>query len=108
METSNKVKVWLTCPLTHAEAVRMAIGDAGIGKIGNYSHCSFVTKGTGYFMPNNDANPAIGEVGKIEAVDEVVIEFVCEKDQIPLLKEVLKATHPYEEVALDVFPMLSL
>ena len=108
METSNKVKVWLTCPLTHAEAVRMAIGDAGIGKIGNYSHCSFVTKGIGYFMPNNVANPAIGEAGKIEAVDEVVIEFVCEKEQLPLLQEVLKATHPYEEVALDVFPLLSL
>ena len=108
MEMSNKVKVWLTCPETHTEAVRMAIGDAGIGKIGNYSHCSFVTKGTGYFMPNNDANPTIGEAGKIEAVDEVVIEFVCEKDQISLLKEVLKSNHPYEEVALDIFPLLDL
>jgi len=105
---SNKVKVWLTCPETHADAVRMSIGDAGIGKIGNYSHCSFVTKGTGYFMPDNEANPTIGEAGKIEAVDEVVIEFVCEKDQIPLLKEVLRKTHPYEEVALDIFPLLNL
>jgi hypothetical protein len=108
METSNRVKVWLTCPETHAEAVRMAIGDAGIGKIGNYSHCSFVTKGKGYFKPNSEASPAIGEAGKIEAVDEVVIEFVCEKEQLPLLREVLKATHPYEEVALDVFPLLSV
>ncbi len=108
METSNKVKVWLTCPETHAEAVRMAIGDAGIGKIGNYSHCSFVTKGKGYFMPNAEANPHIGEVNKIEEVDEVVIEFVCEKEQLPLLQEVLKSTHPYEEVALDVFPLLSV
>lgn len=105
---SNKVKVWLTCPETHAEAVRMAIGDAGIGKIGNYSHCSFVTKGTGYFMPNSEANPTIGEVGKIEAVDEVVIEFVCEKDKILLLKEILKNNHPYEEVALDVLPLLNI
>lgn len=108
MEISNKVKVWLTCPETHADAVRMAIGDAGIGKIGNYSHCSFVTEGKGYFMPNSEANPAVGEANKIEQVDEVVIEFLCEKDQLPLLKEVIKATHPYEEVALDVFPLLSV
>ncbi len=101
METSNKVKVWLTCPLTHAEAVRMAIGDAGIGKIGNYSHCSFVTKGKGYFMPNAEAN-------KIEEVDEVAIEFLCEVDQLPVLKQVLKTTHPYEEVALDIFPLFQI
>lgn len=108
MEKSNKIKVWLTCPETHAEAVRIAIGDAGIGKIGNYSHCSFVTKGKGYFMPNADANPHIGEAGKLEEVDEVVIEFLCEKEQIPLLREILKKSHPYEEMVLDIFPLLDL
>ena len=100
---ATKVKVWLTCPETHAEAVRMAIGNAGIG---NYSHCSFVTKGKGYFMPNAEANPHIGETRKLEEVDEVVIEFICTQDQLPLLKQVLKENHPYEEVALDVFPLL--
>jgi hypothetical protein len=59
-------------------------------------------------MPNAEANPHIGEANKIEEVDEVVIEFVCETDQLTLLKQVLKTTHPYEEVALDVFPLLSV
>lgn len=80
METSSKVKIWLTCPETHVDVLRMAIGNAGIGKIGNYSHCTFVTKGKGYFMPNNEAKPFIGEAGKIEEVDEVVIDFLCEKE----------------------------
>lgn len=108
MEISSKVKVWLTCPETHAETVRMAIGDANIGKIGNYSHCSFITKGKGYFMPNAEADPVIGEANKLEEVNEVVIEFLCEKEQIPLLREILKKNHPYEEVALDIFPLLNL
>jgi hypothetical protein len=108
MQFSNKVKVWLTCPKTHLEVVRTAIGDAGIGKIGNYTHCSFVTEGKGYFMPNAKANPYIGETNKIEEVDEVVIEFICEQDQISLLKEIIKNNHPYEEVALDVFPLLAI
>jgi hypothetical protein len=86
----------------------MAIGDAGIGKIGNYSHCSFVTQGKGYFKPNSEASPHTGEANRLEEVDEVVIEFVCEKDQLPLLKEILKSNHPYEEVALDIFPLLDL
>lgn len=108
MELSNRVKVWLTCPEDHAEKLRMAIGDAGIGQIGNYSHCSFITKGKGYFKPNEAANPHTGERGKLEEVDEVIIEFVCEKEQISLLKQVVKDNHPYEEVALDVFPLLEI
>jgi len=85
----------------------MAIGDAGLGKIGNYSHCSFVTEGKGYFKPNAQANPAIGETDKMEQVDEVAIEFVCLQEELQLLKEVLKQHHPYEEVAVDVFPLLN-
>lgn len=106
MKESDNVKVWLTCPKSHADKVRMAIGDAGIGKIGNYSHCSFVTEGKGYSKPNEGANPHIGTVGKVEEVDEVIIEFVCRKDQIELLKQVVKEHHPYEQVAMDVFPLL--
>jgi hypothetical protein len=106
MEFSKKVKVWLTCPKTHADAVRLAIGEAGLGTIDNYSHCSFVTEGRGYFKPEVGAAPTLGEVGNIEAVDEVIIEFVCHKDQLLLLKEILKVHHPYEEVAVDVFPLL--
>ncbi len=106
MKESSRVKVWLTCPESHAEKVRLAIGDAGIGRIGNYSHCSFVSHGTGYFKPQEGATPTIGSVGKIEEVSEVVIELLCEKGQIPLLKEVIKTHHPYEEVAIDFFPLL--
>ena len=102
----NKVKVWLTCPKFDAKKIRLAIGDAGIGKIGNYSHCSFVTEGKGYYKPNKEANPHTGEAGKLEEVDEVIIEFVCEKDQIKLLRKIVRENHPYEEVAMDIFPLL--
>ncbi len=106
MEFSDTVKIWLTCPKTHADEVRLAIGDAGIGAIGNCSHCSFVTEGKGYSRPLTGANPSIGEVGQITEIEEVAIEFVCQKDQLQLLKEVLKTHHPYEEVAVDVFPLI--
>lgn len=108
MELSDKVKVWLTCPKTHADSMRLAIGDAGLGTIGNYSHCSFVTEGKGYSKPEAGANPTIGSIGIIEEVDEVVIEFICRKDQLSLLKQILKEHHPYEEPAVDVFPLINL
>ena len=102
----SKVKVWLTCPKENSNSLRVAIGDAGIGKIGNYSHCSFVTEGKGYFKPAAGADPTIGSVGKLEEVNEVVIEFVCEESQLPKLRQILDDIHPYEEVAVDVFPLL--
>ncbi len=106
MEYSDNVKVWLTCPKTHAGKVRLAIGDARLGVIGNYSHCCVVTEGKGHFKPGAGATPSIGEVGIIEEVEEVIIEFVCHKDQLPTLKQILKDHHPYEEPAVEVSPLL--
>ena len=108
MKQNDNVKIWLTCPKSDAKKVRLAIGDAGIGQIGNYSHCSFVTEGRGYFKPNKNAKPHIGSAGKVEEVDEVALEFICRKDQLDLLKQIIKDNHPYEEVALDVFPLLDV
>lgn len=107
MEFSDKVKVWLTCPKSHSDRVRLAIGEAGLGTIGNYSHCSFVAEGKGYSKPLEDANPALGEVGRVTEIEEVAIELVCQKDQLPTLKQILKDHHPYEEVAIDIFPLLN-
>ncbi len=40
METKN-VKFVVFVPLSHADKVRQALGEAGAGKIGNYDFCSF-------------------------------------------------------------------
>ena len=95
----------LYVPQSHAEQLREAIGNAGAGKIGNYSHCTFTIQGTGRFKPLEGANPTIGEIGKLEEVTEDRIETICEAD---VLKDVLKAikdAHPYEEPATDVYPI---
>lgn len=64
MKESSKVKIWLSCPEEHTEALRLAIGDAGIGQIGNYSHCSFVTKGKGLFQTGRKRESAHGREGE--------------------------------------------
>ena len=107
MELSN-VKIVVFVPETHADAVRQAVGDAGAGKIGNYSHCTFSSKGHGRFLPLDGANPAIGEVGKMEVVEEERIEFVCDKNILDKVVSVMKQAHPYEEVAFDVYPLIEI
>lgn len=103
---NNLVKIVVFVPLTHADIVRQAIGDAGAGVIGNYSHCSFSSRGVGRYKPLEGAKPAIGEVGKYQEVEEERVEFVCPKDRVKKVIEAIKKVHPYEEVALDIYPLL--
>lgn len=92
-------------PESHGDIVRDAIGAAGAGKIGNYSHCTFTIKGTGRFKPLEGANPTIGEVGKLEVVEEERIETVCAAEDLKNILKTIKEVHPYEEPATDVYPI---
>lgn len=90
-------------PLSHTDKVREAIGQAGGGKLGNYSSCSFSTRGLGRFKPEAGANPHIGSVGQLEAVEEERIEVSIEDSLLKSVISAIKEVHPYEEVALDVY-----
>lgn len=102
---SKNVKIVVFVPESHADAVREAMGKAGAGVIGNYTFCTFSSKGVGRFRPEVGANPAIGEVGKPEAVEEERIEVVCNRHMLREVVAAIKGAHPYEEVALDIYPL---
>jgi hypothetical protein len=104
MPLSNNVKIVVYVPESHADIVRAAMGKAA-GKIGNYTFCSFSSKGIGRFKPEQGAHPAIGEVGKLEMVEEERIEAICHRDDLKEVIAAIKEVHPYEEVALDVYPL---
>lgn len=106
MFESKNVKIVVFVPEKHSEVVRSAIGNAGGGQIGNYRLCSFSSKGIGRFKPEEGAKPAMGRIGKLESVLEERIEFVCSKDLVKDVIAAIKKVHPYEEVALDIFPLL--
>lgn len=102
------VKIVVFVPEENADAVRTALGKAGAGEIGEYSFCSYSIKGVGRFKPGDDAKPHIGSAGKIEEVNEERIEVTCEKNQAANIIKAMKDVHPYEEVAVDIYPLLSL
>lgn len=102
------VKLVVFVPEENADEVREALGEAGAGKIGEYAFCSYSIKGVGRFKPSDNANPHIGSAGKMEEVNEERIEVACEKDQAADIIKVIKEVHPYEEVVMDIYPMLSL
>ncbi len=104
MESAN-VKFVVFTPLSHADIVREALGKAGAGKIGNYEFCSFSTRGIGRFKGNEHSNPTIGKAGDLESVEEERIEVVVPRTILKEVIEKMKAVHPYEEVAYDVYSL---
>lgn len=104
---NKTVKLVVFVPETHAKIVRDAMGRAGAGLVGDYAHCSFSVKGIGRFLPLPTAHPTIGKAGKKEEVREERIETVCYKKDLKKIIAAIKRVHPYEEVALDVYPLIA-
>ncbi len=96
------------CPKENAAKVRDAIFDAGAGHIGDYDKCSFNSGGSGSFRALEGTNPYVGEKGKLHFEEEARIESIYPVYLENEILKALKAAHPYEEVAFDVYPLLNV
>ncbi len=101
-KASQLMKLVVFTPVAHTESLLRALHAAGAGDIGNYSNCSFHTTGTGSFMPNQAANPTIGQANVQEEVLENRIEVVFPSYLQGKILTAMKAAHVYEEVAYYV------
>lgn len=108
LELSDYVTIVITVPQTHAEGVREAMGKAGAGQVGNYSHCSYSVKGIGRFMPNKGSNSYLGKENVLEEVVEERIETVCSRSVLGQVLEEIKKAHPYEETVIDIYPVYEI
>jgi dinuclear metal center YbgI/SA1388 family protein len=86
-------------PKKDTEKVMAKLHESGAGMIGDYKNCSFRTEGTGTFLPTGEANPAIGEVGNLEKVQEDRVEMIFPRHLKTKILNTLFSAHPYEEVA---------
>lgn len=102
----TKVKIVTFTPIENADEIRRALGEAGAGVIGEYSFCSYSVIGKGRFTPSQNANPHIGTANNPEVVEEERIEVVCDRANAKVVVAAMKAAHPYEEVAFDIYPLL--
>lgn len=105
IETNPYYKIVVYVPEDYLDQVKTALFTAGAGNIGQYSHCSFETKGKGQFKPLAQAQQFLGERGQIKVVDEVKLEVLCPSALIKKSLDALKKSHPYEEPAIDIIPL---
>jgi dinuclear metal center YbgI/SA1388 family protein len=103
--TNQLVKLITFAPVDAAEKVRAALFNAGAGSIGNYDECSFNLSGFGTFRGGENSNPFVGDKGKVHSEHELRIEVIVPKVYLKPCINTLIETHPYEEVAYDVYPL---
>ena len=105
MRYNKLFKVATFVPLADAGRVREAMSEAGAGRLGDYSHCTWETEGDGRFMAQAGANPYVGEVGELHIEKEVRIEAIARGEDLEKVVGAIRKAHPYEEPAIDTLPM---
>jgi dinuclear metal center YbgI/SA1388 family protein len=103
--TNTLTKLVTFIPKNDTENVLQALYAAGAGQIGNYKNCSFRTEGTGTFMPNDAAQPLIGQANQQEYVDEIRAEVIFPSHREREILKAMTLAHPYEEVAYYLTPI---
>lgn len=92
-------------PLSHEDKLKEALGNAGAGNLGDYTHCSYTFQGEGSFKPQKGAEPFIGAPGEQEKVEEAKIEVIVTEDKIQQVVDAAIEAHPYEEPAYDIIEL---
>ncbi len=100
-------KLVVFVPPAALDALRDALFAAGAGRIGAYERCSWYTEGTGTFLGGEGTTPAVGELGVEERVPELRLETVFPAEAHEAVVAALRAVHPYEEPAFDVYELVS-
>lgn len=102
---NNLFKLVTFVPEKDTNKIRNAIFDAGAGHIGEYDQCSFNNSGKGSFRASENTNPYKGEKGELHFENEIRIETIFPKHLKGKIITALLSSHPYEEVAYDIYPL---
>jgi hypothetical protein len=99
-------KLVVFVPREALDTVRDALFAAGAGRIGGYERCSWYAEGTGTFLGGEGTKPSVGSAGREQRVAELRLETVFPEERQGEVLEALRAAHPYEEPAFDVYALL--
>jgi hypothetical protein len=99
-------KLVVFVPREALDAVREALFSADAGRIGDYEHCSWYTEGTGTFLGGEGTLPNVGQAGREERVAELRLETVFPAHRQDDVLAALRASHPYEEPAFDIYELV--
>ncbi len=106
-KSGNLLKLVSYVPVDKKADVMDALFAAGAGHIGNYSECSFAVEGEGSYKGNDLSNPTMGVKGQRHYEKEAKVEVILRDYQRSAAVKALIGSHPYEEVAYEIYPTLN-
>lgn len=101
----DQVKLVVFVPLGYEEKITRVLDTSKAARIGTYRLCTFKSRGEGTFVPEIGSRPFLGDIGRIERVSEWRLEFLAPRGSVFEVLEKIRAVHPYEEMAFDVYPV---
>lgn len=104
-KTDTLLKLAVFVPNADAEKIRNVMFANGAGNIGNYSECDFELEGKGGYKANENANPVLGEKNIRHTESETRVEVIMPAYLKNKIVSAMIKTHPYEEVAYDVYSL---
>lgn len=95
-------KLFVTVPESHTNKIISAMAEAGADIVDTYTHCAFITKGLGNYLPETDSNPYIGKVGEMCKEPEDKVEMIYEIENLNEVIDAINNIRPYEKPTVDV------
>lgn len=106
MNKLYKVETYL--PIDALDNIKNALYTLGLGKVGNYNCCLSWHEINSSWKPLEGAHPYLGKVDEIEFAPEYKLEFQCQESDLDSAIKAIKANHPYEEVCINIIPIIRL
>ena len=99
---NSLMKITSYVPNDYLDLVLNSLYKAGAGEIGNYSECSFSTRGEGRYLGSKESNPKFGNKEEPTKIPEIFISLVFPSHKKKKIIENLINSHPYESVAYEI------
>ena len=99
-------KVAVSVPESHLQAVMDTLDGVVTPIYPGYDHVFSWWPVKGCWRPLEGSDPYDGTVGQISVADEVRVEFAVREEDLRDAVEAVVGSHPYEEPAIDVIPMV--
>lgn len=107
IENLKAVKIEVFVPPEALKKVKIAMHQAGAGKMGDYDWAAAEIQVKGYWRPLEGANPYLGEQNSICCADEIKIEAYCKKEYAAQVLKAIRQAHPYEEPVINAIPIIN-
>jgi hypothetical protein len=105
MLVSPFFKLEIFIPADAVDELLETLASSHAGEIGNYDHCTSITRVEGTYRPLEGANPVLGTVGQLFMGSECKVEVNCREQFLIETIQAVREMHPYEEPVINIIPL---